>query len=156
MVKRAVKAKVAKRAKRPAGVPMALRWTQATRETFLTALAQTASVAGAARIAGVPETSPYKLKLVDADFSAAWDQAVEEGYHRLELMLLRRATYGEACDGAETPAISTTLALGILRNHKTVAKRGAPDLPLPFRGGELRDRLEAKLHELNRRLGSDG
>lgn len=156
MAKRARKTKVGRRPARAPAVPMAIRWTKATRETFLAALAETANVAAAARMADVPVRSPYQLKAADAAFSDAWDQAVQEGYHRLELMLLRRATYGDACDGEDMPNVSTTLALGILRHHKTVAKRGVPNVPMAVQGGDLRDRLEAKLNELNRRLGSDG
>ena len=136
--------------KRAAPVAMAVRWTPAKREAFLTALVETANVAGAARSVGLPECSPYQLRRKDADFAAAWDAALDEAYGRLELMLLRRATYGEGCDGADTPAISTSFALALLRHHHTRAKRGEPMLPRSVRGRNLRDQLEAKLAELHR------
>ena len=133
-------------------VPVALaeRWTAAKREAFLTALVDTANVAGAARLVGVPERSPYQLRRKDEDFAAAWDRALDEAYSKLEMMLLRRATYGDACDGADSPAISTTFALALLRHHQTKAKRGAPDVPRVMRGAGLRNELVAKLAELNR------
>ena len=126
-------------------MPLAERWTAAKREAFLRALVETANVVGAARAVGVPENSPYHLRRKDVDFAAAWDDALDEAYGKLEMMLLRRATYGEACDGADAPAISTTFALALLRHHHTRAKRGAPDVPRALRGGNLRDQLEAKI-----------
>ncbi len=143
----AVKAKG--RVARAAPVAVAVRWTPAKREAFLAALIETANVAGAARAVGLPEHSPYHLRRSDADFAAAWDSALDEAYSKLEMMLLRRATYGEGCDGSDTPAISTTFALSLLRHHHTRAKRGAPDVPRPLRGTVLRNRLIAKLAALN-------
>jgi hypothetical protein len=141
----------------PRAAPMALaeRWTAAKREAFLRALVETANVVGAARSVGVPENSPYHLRRKDDDFARAWDRALDEAYSKLEMMLLRRATYGEACDGADAPAISTSFALALLRHHQTKAKRGAPDLPRPQRGAVLRDQLLAKLAELNREPDDD-
>lgn len=137
--------------------PMALteRWTAAKREAFLRALVDTANVVGAARAVGVPENSPYHLRRKDDEFARAWDRALDEAYSKLEMMLLRRATYGEACDGPDTPAISTTFALSLLRHHQTKAKRGAPDVPRQQRGAALRDQLVAKLAELNREPDDD-
>ena len=138
-------------------VPVALieRWSAARRERFLAALIETANVAGAARSVGVPEHSPYHLRRKDDDFARAWDRALDEAYSKLEMMLLRRATYGDACDGADAPAISTTFALALLRHHHTKAKRGAPDMPRQQRGAGLRDQLIAKLAELNREPDDD-
>jgi len=144
-----------KKAARAAPVATAERWTTAKREAFLGALTETANVMGAARAIGVPATSPYKLRAKDAAFAAAWDAALDAAYNRLELMLLRRATFGEACDGEETPAISTSFALALLRHHHTRARRGPPDLPRPMRGAALRDKLEAKIAELNRRYDAE-
>ena len=126
-------------------VALAVRWTEAKREAFLRALVETANVTGAARAVALPEHSPYHLRRKDPEFAAAWDTALDEAYSKLEMMLLRRATYGEACDGADAPTISTTFALALLRHHHTRAKRGAPDVPRALRGGNLRDQLEAKI-----------
>ena len=140
---------------RAPAVALAARWTDAKREAFLRALVETANVAGAARSVGLPEHSPYHLRRRDAEFGAAWDAALDEAYGKLELMLLRRATYGETCDGADTPAISTTFALGLLRHHHTRAKRGAPDVPQALRGTGLRNVLVAKLADMNRGRDDD-
>ena len=143
-------AKAKRNVVRAAPVALAVRWTDAKREAFLAKLVETANVSGSARAVGVPERSPYHLRRKDVDFAAAWDDALDEAYGKLEMMLLRRATYGEACDGADAPAISTTFALALLRHHHTRAKRGAPDVPRALRGAGLRDQLVAKLAELNR------
>lgn len=132
-----------------APVPVAERWTAERRATFLAALAELANVAAAARVAGVPERSPYNLKRKDPAFAAAWEAAIDEGYARLELLLLRRATYGEHADGADAPAISTSLALGLLKARQTVARR-IPRLPQPMYGEELRDELTARLAAMRR------
>ena len=143
-------AKARRKTVRAVPVALAVRWTEAKREAFLLALVETANVTGAARAVGLPEHSPYHLRRKDADFAAAWDAALDEAYSKLEMMLLRRATYGEACDGADAPAISTAFALALLRHHHTRAKRGAPDVPRALRGAGLRNQLVAKLAELNR------
>ncbi|UVO52958.1 hypothetical protein [Sphingomonas sp. SUN039] len=134
--------------KRAVGIPTVKLWTADKRATFLAALAELANVAAAARLAGVPETSPYKLKLIDAKFAEAWEAAIDEGYNRLELLLLRRATYGEQADGEDAPTISTTLALGLLKARQTIARRGPPKLPVPMYGEELRTELRARLATL--------
>lgn len=140
---------------RAAPVAMAERWTAIKREAFLRALVDTANVAGAARSVGVPEHSPYHLRRKDDAFARAWDRALDEAYSKLEMLLLRRATYGESCDGADTPVISTTFALSLLRHHHTKAKRGGADVPQQQRGAVLRDQLVAKLAELNREPDND-
>jgi transposase-like protein len=148
-------AKAKRKVVRATPVALAERWTAAKREAFLRALVETANVVGAARAVGVPENSPYHLRRKDDDFARAWDRALDEAYSKLEMMLLRRATYGEACDGPDSPVISTSFALALLRHHQTKAKRGAPDVPRQQRGAVLRDQLIAKLAELNREPDDD-
>jgi transposase-like protein len=148
-------AKAKRKVARAAPVALAERWTAAKREAFLRALVETANVAGAARAVGLPENSPYHLRRKDEAFARGWDKALDEAYSKLEMMLLRRATYGAACDGPNTPDISTNFALSLLRHHQTKAKRGAPDLPRVQRGAVLRDQLVAKLAELNREPDDD-
>lgn len=151
-----VKPKPVAKPKRATAVAREVRWTAATRATFLSALAELANVAAAARAADVPERSPYQLKQCDAAFAEAWDVAIDEGYNRLELMLLRRATFGELIDGEEAPAISTSFALSLLKARQVVARRGPPKLPPTAYGAELRDELDRKLADLARRRAGHG
>lgn len=149
------KRKAVKISGRASPVALAERWTPAKREAFFRALVETANVAGAARAVGLPENSPYHLRRKDEAFARGWDKALDEAYSKLEMMLLRRATYGAACDGPDTPEISTNFALSLLRHHHTKAKRGAPDLPRQMRHAGLRDQLIAKLNELNNEPDDD-
>lgn len=61
---------------------------------FLEALRRTGVVAQAARAAGASYTAVYALRNSDADFAAAWDDALEESYDALEAELLDRAVNG--------------------------------------------------------------
>jgi hypothetical protein len=148
-------AKAKRKIVRAAPVALAERWTAAKREAFLRALVETANVVGAARLVGLPDHSAYHLRRKDESFARAWDKALDEAYSKLEMMLLRRATYGDACDGADSPAISTNFALALLRHHQTKVKRGSPDVPRVQRGAVLRDQLVAKLAELNHEPDDD-
>lgn len=151
-----IKRKSATKPKRAVGVPTVKLWTADKRTTFLAALAELANVTAAARLAGVPDTSPYKLKQIDPKFAEAWEAAIDEGYNRLELLLLRRATFGEQADGENAPSISTTLALGLLKARQTVARRGPPKLSVPMYGEEVRAEFLAKVATLKRAPRNDG
>src|SRR3546814_8647809 len=66
-------------------------WTKARRAVFLAELAQSCNVARAHEAAGMGRASAYLLRRRDPAFAAQWQQALEAGYERLELALLRRA-----------------------------------------------------------------
>lgn len=55
---------------------------------FVSTLAQTCNVSGAARTAGVATSTCYRWRAQDAGFAAAWDAALAIGYDRLEAALL--------------------------------------------------------------------
>ena len=148
--------KPAPQPKRAYAMPLADRWTAEKRTIFLTALAEKANVSAAARLAGMPGLSPYHLRRADLSFAAAWESAIDIGYQRLELLLLRRATYGDHADGEDAPAISTPLALGLLKARQTIARRGPPNLPVPMYGDDVRRELDGKLSALRRRVRTDG
>ncbi len=61
---------------------------------FIEALRKSGVVAHAARAAGVSYSAVYAHRAQDADFAAAWDDALEESYDELEAELLRRAHLG--------------------------------------------------------------
>ena len=72
------------------------RWTKKREDIFFGELAEVCNVAAAARAAGFPDAkSAYTRKKRDPDFRAAWEEAVAEGYGRLELEMLERARFGE-------------------------------------------------------------
>lgn len=64
------------------------------RTTFLRALAEGATAAGAMQIAGVSSSTAYDHRKADPAFAAAWDNAAEAGLGVLENELVRRAVDG--------------------------------------------------------------
>lgn len=81
---------------------------QARLDEFLVRLAESCNMSRAARQAGVAHSTIYRLRARDPDFAAAWQQAIEAGYERLELALVeaalarvtRRAEMGVPWQGA--------------------------------------------------------
>lgn len=61
---------------------------------FLDALTDTGNVSGSARAVGISSTTVYALRDKDADFRAAWDQALEDSADTLEAEARRRAVQG--------------------------------------------------------------
>lgn len=61
---------------------------------FLEALTATGVVASACRAAGVATATVYARRRTDADFAAAWDQALEDATDALEQEARRRAVEG--------------------------------------------------------------
>jgi len=70
------------------------QWNEERRQTFLDTLAACSNVAASERAAGMMPGSAYRERRRSADFRAAWDEALCEGYTRLELVLLERALGG--------------------------------------------------------------
>lgn len=63
-------------------------WTKTRRQTFLNTLAATCNVTESCRAAGMALRAVYPLKARDAEFAAAWDQAITEGFDRLRAQAL--------------------------------------------------------------------
>jgi AcrR family transcriptional regulator len=61
---------------------------------FLEALADTGVVTDAAKAAGINSTTVYARRRGDADFAAAWEQALEDSADALEREARRRAVRG--------------------------------------------------------------
>lgn len=64
---------------------------QARLDEFLVRLAESCNMSRAAQQAGVAHSTIYRLRARDPDFAAAWQQAIEAGYERLELALVEAA-----------------------------------------------------------------
>lgn len=58
---------------------------------FLTNLTRTGNVSRSASLSGVSSSAVYALRNKDADFAAAWDQAIEDHTDECEAELTRRA-----------------------------------------------------------------
>jgi hypothetical protein len=141
------------------------------RETFLGRLAASCNVRMAAEAAGVTVRCVYQRRMRDAGFRAEWQAALEQGYARLEAMLIAAAA-GEPpieIDGALEAVPPTTgdgrfdkdLALHLLREHKK-GLAGLSGGPRPIRKGaewgEVESYFIGKLRALKKRIdgGSGG
>jgi hypothetical protein len=99
--------------------------SQAKRDKFIEALADSCNVSLAARAIDRSISNVYKLWTTDAAFRAAWDQALAIGYARLEMMMLERALHGVektvVLKSGETRVMrqySDNVALSLLRLHR--------------------------------------
>jgi hypothetical protein len=140
-----------------------LKWTAERQEIFFRELAELCNVAAAARLAGFEDGEPaYREKDRNPAFRARYEAAVTEGYSRLELEMLERSRFGEdrpksaGKSGERLRQVPTALALSLLRLHNGKVKGTAPTTRRPMRGAKLRSELEARLSEINRRLGGKG
>lgn len=100
------------------------RFNKAKRKRFLDTLAGTCNVTLAVRAAGVAASSCYRARLRDADFAAAWDAAIKNGYQRLEEALLdyalaRLAGDAPAPDLADPERVHSALPSLAERNIST-------------------------------------
>lgn len=134
------------------------KWTQRRRRTFLTHLRATGNVTAAAEEAGVSRSSAYALKKADADFRAAWDDAMESALDDLEAELMRRAI-----EGTEKPVFyggepvgsirsySDSLAMFLLRSRRPhvfgdgAGREGGGQREDAGKADSVRRRLEEKL-----------
>ena len=98
------------------------QWSEADEELFLDCLAASCNVRTACEAADVAPTTVYRQRRMRADFAIKWQAALEQGYARLELALLRSATdtmEGIAFDADRPiPAMSAETALAVLRAHR--------------------------------------
>lgn len=99
--------------------------TPEKRQAFLDVLRQCANVSEAARSIAVTRQRIYELRDEDADFAAAWADAVEEGVDKLEREMWRRAVEGTDepvfYQGVECGSIkrySDTLAIFLAKGHR--------------------------------------
>lgn len=98
------------------------QWSDENEELFLDCLAASCNVGIACEQADVCHTTVYRQRRMRADFAAKWQAALEQGYARLEMALLRSAAdsmEGIAFDGDRPiPAMSAETALAVLRHHR--------------------------------------
>lgn len=98
-------------------------WDEEKTATFLDTLAATCNVSAAARAIGVQDVAlVYKRRRRDAEFVAAWGDALALGYQMLETQLVGHALAGGAdadpLDGGACAAVNVELALKLLKEHR--------------------------------------
>jgi hypothetical protein len=79
---------------------------------FLEALRNGASISSAAKSAAYGRTSIYQWRKDNADFAAAWDEALDEGTDVLEDEVMRRAR-----DGVDEPRFYEGEVCGYVRKY---------------------------------------
>lgn len=94
-------------------------------EIFLTELAKSPNVSGAAKAAGFSRRTAYNYRDTDPEFAAAWDDAIEQATDNLVGEMYRRAYRGTEkpvyYQGEEVGAIreySDTLAIFLAKAHR--------------------------------------
>lgn len=98
---------------------------EAKRQRFLEALAGSCNVTAAAAASGFTPSTAYKLRQADPAFAAAWQEALEIGYARLEMALLERAIQtieilGDDAPDAPPPvgAMTVAQAMDLMNKHR--------------------------------------
>lgn len=97
------------------------RWTDNAEAKFLDALAASCNVTYAAAQTGFSTVAIYKRRANDPAFATRWQAALAQGYARIEMLLVQRAT--EALEGfapdPDTPIPEMTVkdAIAILNLH---------------------------------------
>ncbi|MDT8758666.1 hypothetical protein MZO42_08145 [Sphingomonas psychrotolerans] len=106
------------------------RWSQEAEAVFLAELATTANVRAAAEAAGFSTTAIYRRRASCPAFRAAWDGALDQGYARIEALLIERACDGPsevpAGDERAAQAMTNDQLMNLLRLHRASARGGAP------------------------------
>ncbi|MBO0749931.1 MAG: hypothetical protein J2O44_05835 [Porphyrobacter sp.] len=131
------------------------RWTEEAEAEFLDHLAASCNVTLSAKATGFSREAIYKRRRHDPAFAARWQAALEQGYARIEMLLVQRATdvLERQVPDPDTPLadMSTRDAIAILQLHRTSVK-GEGRAP-GWRGrprslDEMRDSILAKLEAI--------
>ena len=93
-------------------------WTVDTQRSFIEALANCGSVAGACRAVGMHPSSAYRLRAAPhgLGFRGAWNAAVAMAYTRL-----REVAFARAVNGVEQPVYQGGELVGTRIVHKSTA-----------------------------------
>jgi hypothetical protein len=139
------------------------QWTIEKQELFVARLAETANVSASLVETGMSHAGLYKLRKRSATFRAAWDEALDLGYARVEAMLLDRALNGrrrvlrEGVIVEEFVECSDSLALTLIAQHrKRVVEYRAAIAVSRDNPERLRERFMAKLQRLAKAAGWQG
>ena len=119
-----------------------------------------ASLRPLARAGGISEKTVYKKRALDPAFRAAWNAAQDQGYARLEMTMLRRAangTFKTEWHGGKKVGRSREypdrLGFQLLSLHHASVMARRQATATEGDAATARARIEAKLAEMNERLG---
>ena len=143
-------------------------WDEELKQQFLEVLAATCNVREACRVVGMTDTGAYKLRRRDAGFAAMWDEALEQGYSELEMLLLRQSIHGSTTtetvvDGAgQRKQVKTVhsyphgMAMQLLSAHrKSVADVRAAQTGGQAGSEQIRAEIQVKIAAMRARVVDD-
>lgn len=131
------------------------RWSDEAEAAFLDHLAASCNVTASAAAAGFSSEAIYRRRRNDPAFAQRWQAALEQGYARIEALLVQRAA--EALEGfapdPETPIpeMSVKDALAILGHHRARVEggpRSRRQWARPRSLDEMRDSILRKLEAI--------
>ncbi len=111
------------------------RWSDRAEALFLEHLATTANVRASAAAAGFSATTVYKRRMAWPGFAERWDVALEQGYVRIEALLIECATTTLSGDADVPPGEDIVLtgptmtlaeAMNMLKLHRATVRGGTP------------------------------
>lgn len=100
------------------------RWNDGAEQRFLDALGASCNVTHAAMQSGFSKEAIYRRRRTDPGFRARWNDALAQGYVRIEMMLIERAEAVLAGDGPNPdpdhpiPQMSFRDAITLLAQHR--------------------------------------
>lgn len=140
-----------------------VRFTAERKERYLAHFALTCDSEEAARLSGIGDSAVYQHRRTDPEFAAAWAEALDQGYARLEAELARQrldalARFAAAIDNAAATGPETAVeferALKLLKHYDT--RRGRPEPLVRPRGPARRPSFAESMALLEKRLKSLG
>lgn len=132
------------------------RWTDTAEARFLDRLATSCNVTASAAEAGFSTVAIYNRRRSDPAFAARWQVALDQGYARIEMLLVLRAEQvleGDMPD-PESPIAAMTVkeAINVLQLHRAAVKGDGARAPgwraRPRSLDEMRDSILAKLEAI--------
>jgi len=132
------------------------QWSEEAEEIFFDALGASCNVCLSAAKAGFSTPTVYRQRQLRPDFAARWQQALEQGYARLEMALVQAAvdTIDNESFGAEQPIPKMTVeqAMNVLRAHRGEVngdgRRGPGRRARPPKLEDLRASIEKKVRAI--------
>ena len=134
--------------------PKRVGFTAKRKAIFLAHFAATANATAAARVAGVSKSTVYEHRRKDPLFNDGWNEALEQGYARVEALSVRwaeKAFTVRANPRAEgrLQDFDPKLALAILESYRRNGGRRPGEIfPQPYDMEAVRARLEKKMRAL--------
>ena len=128
--------------------------TPEKKERFLSELRKMPNISRACRVVKVSRQTAYNAKTDDAEFSAAWDDALIEGVESLE-----ESAWKQAKKGSDTLTIFLLKAHNPGKYRETVKTEHSGSLALDVddsKARDARDKIERALARLAERSGQSG